>query len=260
MEHNRTDPCAICFQQALDKVATERGAELISAIEPIVWTNWDTGRASKFIGEVNDERCAEYVNRIADNYLKWHDQVRRLRIEKEAAAWQPLFVQMQKWAHGYLRRKKFPAYGNGRSSHALDCATEAAGRFLTARYPYDVDFHCWVYVLLQNTCLSYMRDQINTTSVPPHKQVELVESTQLHGARAEADEMHFVDTCQDLKRKIKMLSPDRQQFIHLFYYEAKTYAEISVIMDRPINALYKLHHDALKALGKKSGRNGDNNE
>jgi RNA polymerase sigma factor (sigma-70 family) len=260
MERNHSDLFTDCLAPVLNKVEKERGLELARTIEPIVRTNWDTGRASKFIDEVNGDQCEEYVNRVADNYLQWHEQVRRLRIEKEAGAWQGLYVQMQKWAYSYLRKKNFPACGNDRGRHALDCATEAATRFLAARYPYDVDFNCWVYVLLQKTCLNHMRRHINPTSVPVGKQVELDESTGRQGTREDEDEMQVVDTSQDLEQKVNQLSPDRQQFIRLFYYEAKSYGEIARIMDRNINSLYKLHHDALTALGKKSGRSGDNNE
>jgi RNA polymerase sigma factor (sigma-70 family) len=260
MDQNRTDPCAVYLQEALVKVATEREGELISAIEPIVWVNWETGRAGKFIGEVNAERCEEYVNRIADIYVEWHNRVCRLRIEKEAGEWKDLFTQLQKWAYAFLRKKNFPAYGRQRRQHAVDCATEAAGRLLGARFPYDVDFHCWVYVLLQKTCLNHMRRHIQPTSVPPHKQVEFEDSASFQGHAEKTDEIQRVERIQDLEQEVRKLSPDRRKFIRLFYFEARTFEEISRMMNCSINSLYKLHYDALKALGKKSGKNRQNNE
>jgi RNA polymerase sigma-70 factor, ECF subfamily len=260
MEHDRTDPCAVCLAQAVEKAAQEKEPELIKEIEPIVWQNWDSGRASKFIDEVNVERCEEYVKRIADTYLKWHNRVYRLRVEKDPAEWQDFFTQLQRWAYSFLRKKSFPAYGEGRKRHAVDCATEAAARVLSARFPYDVDFSCWAYVLLQNTCLSHMRRHIQTTSVPYHREVEFGDSTEHQASEEENDEIQQFDRAQDLEQRIKKLSSEKQRFVQLFYFEEKGYQEIAAIMGCSINALYKVHYDALKGLGRKPGKSRNSNE
>jgi RNA polymerase sigma factor (sigma-70 family) len=260
IERSRTDPLASFLEQALDKVAKERGVELAATIEAIVWANWNTGRAHKFVGVASLEGCEEYVNRIADNYLEYHNQVRQLTVDKDPAAWKPFFEQLQKWAYNYLRQRSFPGEVNERSQHAVDCAVEAAGRLLAVRYPYDAIFGCWAYILLQKTCLKHMARHINPTSVPASQEVELDETAVLHSGGGQADEMQMIDMRHDILLKIAELSPDRKEFIQCYYFEGKTFTEIGALMKRSTNSLYKLHHDALAALGKKSGRIGDNNE
>ncbi|MEM7118962.1 MAG: hypothetical protein AAF614_41475 [Chloroflexota bacterium] len=125
------------LEEALQYLAEQRSVALADAIKPILYTNLKKGRLKTFIDNPdNKNSVAAYVCRVADNYEANHAYVTAVQQERSADVWEPLYIQLQKWAYNYLKRCRFPAQATGyeRQEHALICAHEAAASLLTATF------------------------------------------------------------------------------------------------------------------------------
>lgn len=243
------------LEEALQYLAEQRGVGLADAIKPILFTNLKKGRIHNFIdGSQTENSVAAYVCRVADNYEANHAYVAAVQQARSHDVWEPLYIQLQKWAYNYLKRSRFPAQPNvhERQEHAQICAHEAAASLLTAAFPYDTEFGRWAYVLLQNMSRQYMNRQINPRSVETAVELDAWEDwlNNIIDPEGETKQQQLM-LRQDLNHALNQLSSDaRRQFIKLYYFEHLTFPEIARRLDRKENALYKLHHDALKNLRK----------
>ncbi|MEM7118963.1 MAG: sigma factor-like helix-turn-helix DNA-binding protein [Chloroflexota bacterium] len=113
-------------------------------------------------------------------------------------------------------------------------------------------------MLLQNISRQYMNRQINPKSVETAVELDARDDwlNNILDPQGETEQQQFI-LRQDLNRALMQLSSDaRRQFIQLYYFEHLTFPEIARRLDRKENALYKLHHDALKNLRKIFHENG----
>jgi RNA polymerase sigma factor (sigma-70 family) len=251
------------IEQALDLLAEQRGLALKTAVSPFIYTNLDKGRVHNYL-ERPDSSPADYVWRVADQYEQWHDYLCAVQIEKRDDVWQPLYKKLQTWAFRFLPRIGYPTYAS-RDDHiqqAHACAAKAALTLITACFPYDTNFDPWAYVILQNVTHKHMNRQIKPLLKSQQQEIELDAyddwlQNLLDPAGGESQRM--VELRADLLQAINQLSSKaRKQFILLYYFEQKSFEEIAVRMDKSLNALYKLHSDALENLRKILDENRDN--
>jgi RNA polymerase sigma factor (sigma-70 family) len=253
------------LKQALHLLTEQKGAELATAVTPIIFTNLDKGRMQTFLEKQN---CtpSDYVRRVANTYEQWHEYVQAVQIEKRTDVWQPLYEQLQKWAYSYLPRIGYPSYArrDERLQQAQTCAAEAAVTLLDAYFPYDVNFDPWACTLLQNVTRKQMNRRIRPRLEAQRQEIELdAWDNWLHNLSDPAgeDDQHLVERRVDLLKAIDQLSSEaRQQFLLLYYFEGKTFKEIAALMGKSQNALYKLHSDALDNLRKIWRQDGDKYE
>lgn len=250
-----TETVQQAIEQALELLAEQRGAELATAVTPIIFTNLDKGRLHNFLDH-QDPTPADYVCRVADKYEQWHEYVHAVQIEKRTDLWQPLYEKMQKWTFAYLPRIGYPGYAgyDDKLQQAQICAAEAAIVLLDAAFPYDVDFEPWAYVLLQNVTRKQMDRRIKPRLEAEKQEIEVdAWDDWLHNLLDPAgeNEQYLAELRADLLHSVAQLaSQARQQFILLHYFEGRTFEQIAAQMGKSPNALYKLHSDALENLRK----------
>lgn len=241
------------IEKALQEMDGETG-RVVEAVRPILAGNVKSGRIQRFVNEDPDSAAVmAYVERVARYHEACHEQVHELQVEKSAEAWEALYVLLQKWAYAFLRRRGFPARGD-RYEHAVACAGEAAATILSTRFPFDVHFQRWAYVILQNICRRHIENHWNSRDALHNSPVDLNEwddwAQNLAHPTAEED-IERIGLRHDLLEAITELASDaRAEFILLYYFHQRTFAEIAEMMGRTTNALYKLHFDALEELRK----------
>ena len=236
----------------LGELAQENPA-LARAITPIICANYQSGRFANIAKNDLAFNPAVYVDRVGKYYQECHEIVRPLQLREESA-WQPFYDTLRKWAHCALTRWHFcPGRGPDLVDHAQACATEAAIVILTKSFPYDVQFYPWTYRIVHFTCLRHINGKIVASQDANKQEVIPLDMWDdwLHNiADPKAhDNILQSEQRQDLLQAINRLASEaRKQLILLYYFEDKSFAEIAVLMNRNINALYKLHHDALADL------------
>lgn len=244
----------------LQELDGERG-DIAEAIRPILIANVEANRAQSFLGK-ESTTPADYVQRVRRYYDDWHAHIYQVQVVRSHTVWEPLYVLLQKWAYAFLRRRNFPAHGD-RYEHAIACAADAAATILDTRFPYDVHFERWAYVILQNICLRHIDRHWNSSDVLHNNPVALDEFDDwIHNLAPDdaRDDVSLAALRHDLLQAIAALGSDaRQEFLLLRYFHQRTFDEISVIMNRSKNALYKLHFDALAELRKIWDEKQDNN-
>ncbi len=245
----------LALEHALHSLAEQRGAELVTAVSPIIFTNLDKGRVQTFL-EQSDCSPIDYTWRVADIYEQWHTYLQVVQIEQRDDVWRPLYKKLQTWAFRHLPRIGYPAYAS-REDHiqqAHACAAKAAITLINAYFPYDVNFEPWAYVLLRNVTHKHMNRTLKPRLEAQKQEVELdawddwlqnLEDPTGHDAQ------RLVELRADLLRAIDQLSSEaRKQFAILYYFEYKSFEEIATQMNKSPNALYKLHADTLANLRK----------
>lgn len=260
------------LRSLLDEVLHEIDEEEIGVaartLRPILEGNLEACRIQRFLDEQEDGEALaaylrRYVHRVATHYDRWHEHVHRVQVAKATEVWEPLYVLLQKWAYAFLRRRNFAAEG-GRYEHALACAGEAAAALIDARFPYDVHFERWAYVILQNICRRYIdrhwssTDAMDRAAVPLDEWEDWTQNLADPGAERDVDR---VALRHDLLQAIEDLASDaRMELILLHYFQQLSLGEIADRMGRKRNAIYKLHFDALDNLSKIWQEKQDNNE
>lgn len=217
-------------------------------VSRILIDNWADGRIEKFFNSKTEDSVYDYACRVVKYYKKCHPFV--LKIERgHPAAWDMLLEKMSKWAFWFFRKKGLPDYLDF-VQISNDCANDAGARLINIRFPYDVHFESWACRVVQNVCLNHIRQFADKLDYADYDSDLSEIDERLHelGVQSGAES---VDKRMDLIAAIDQLSSeDRKLFILLYYFEGKSFREISVILDRTMNALYKLHFDALENLRK----------
>lgn len=222
------------------------------AVARIVRANVSSGRMATIAANDAAFTLAGYVERVARCYQEWHEKVRLLQLGDEAA-WLPLYEMMQKWAYRWLERRHFlPGRGTELYEHAITCASDAALVLLEKPFPYDVHYERWAHKILTFVCLRHLAREIRAAQGANRENLVELDAWEdwlpdiADPGRGVSD---LVGDKQTLLQAIDHLASDaRKQFIMLYYFEEKSYAEIAAIMGRKVNTLYKLHFDALDDL------------
>lgn len=240
------------IEQALHELAERVEPDLSRSVTRIVWANYDQGRIHQFLSNGNAENVCAYIDLVLTHYDEQHEYVQRLQEAKDTDLWQALFQRLQKYAYRMLSKFGF-LEPRQRFEHALQCATDASLVIADRRFPFDTQFDAWVYMILFNTCRNHVRNETRGRSVPPGAQVSLdaydgwLQNLEDPGS----EQMHRrFEQRYDLLDQIERLGDAQREFVLLYYFEQKSYAEVGQIMGKKTNTLYKLNFDALDSLRK----------
>jgi RNA polymerase sigma factor (sigma-70 family) len=240
------------IERAIREARDRLEPQLIQAIAPIVWANYDRGRVHRFLANGDVAGIDDYIDVVAAHFREQHDYVRRVQIETDPELWDILFQQLQRRAYGILTKDAF-LEPRERYEHALQCATDASLVIADRHFPYDASFEAWAYVVLRYTCKNHMRKHRGGRSVPRRAQVSLdAHDGWLHNlSDPGAEQMHRrLEQRHDLLQQVERLGDAQRRFVLLYYFEQKSYAEVADILKKNKNALYKLNFDALDNLRK----------
>ena len=116
---------------------------------------------------------------------------------------------------------------------AKDAVSQIFEHLITEIPKFEIqNFKSWLYVVTKNFCLMEIRKQKSFKNRFEKYSVEQnMESTEiLHPL----DEGHDSLLEENLKRCIERLKKEQQQCIRLFYYEEKSYKEVSEELDIPL--------------------------
>lgn len=249
------EPLQHQLEQALERLAKQRGDDLARQIKPILLANLDRGRIQRFL-EGNPAQVDLYVWRVADGFSKLHAYLHQLQTEQDSEAWSPLYERMQKWAYNFFLRKNFAADDNTREI-AIECATEASIHLLNSHFPYDTDFDPWAHILVQNICRKFINKSLKKSIVPQDKQVELEDDlADLSDLTLEV-QMLMTERSAELEAALEQLSEARRDVIRMLYFEGLELEEIAQKLGKSVGAVYSLHFNALEDLRKILGTNRD---
>jgi RNA polymerase sigma factor (sigma-70 family) len=216
------------------------GEELVC----ILRANVVEGRIKKFFDSETEDTLADYVERVIFYYKANYRYVSRLQLE-DIDAWRELLEKLGKWAYSFLKKKGVPIQAD-LYQIATDCANEAGARLAKIQFPYDVNYDSWACRVTQYVCYSYIRR--NTEKVK-YVDLDITEAAEWLQALSKPDYTNRADKRMDLQSAIGCLnSEDRKRIIELYYFEGRSLSEIAEILERSMNATYKLHFDALENL------------
>jgi RNA polymerase sigma-70 factor (ECF subfamily) len=244
------------IEKALESLVKEGHEKVVNQIRPILFANLDRGRIHGFT-EDEIERVQEYVNRVFQTYSDLNLYIRSIQIERSTIAWTPLFKKMQTWAYHFFLGKNFYP-GEATQEIASGCATEAAINLLNAYFPYDADFEPWVCIIVQNTCLKWIKKETAKSVVPLQKIIEIDETLDNLEDPTLLEERYQVDLVGELLEAVAKLSNERRQVIELFYLNDLSSEEIAKKMGKSVGAIYNLKFNALNDLRKILDKKKDN--
>jgi RNA polymerase sigma factor (sigma-70 family) len=241
------------IERSLKVLSEQRGDEIPIRIRSILYTNLDRGRMQDFLeGEI--DRVRDYVWRVADKYVSLSPYVNSLQNEGSTTAWEPLIIQLQKWAYHFLSND---IVDTPPMENAQECANESAATILGAYFPYDTDFEPWAHVVVKNVCSKFVRKAMKKSSVPQQSIIHIDDILDtLKDPQFEQQERQK-DLQDRLFEAIAQLSDGRRQVIELKYLEEYSLEEISQKMGKSANAIYCLHFRALEDLRKILSKNED---
>jgi len=253
------------IESAIQSLKESLGHDVVTTIAPIIATNLSRGRVQRYLAKKSGANPEDYVKRVVDHYERQREYVTAVQVTKSDEIWQPLYEQLQKWAYHYLRRRRFPHEGRSseRFEHAVTCATETAGVLIKAHFPYDINFDPWAAVVLQHVCQKHIKKFSNPSRYPEEGLVALDAWDEWLANIPDLDSLegqHQAELRCDLLNAIEQMTETKKQFILLCYFDNKTFKEISVLLDKRVNALYKVHFDALIELRKILNGNWDKYE
>jgi RNA polymerase sigma factor (sigma-70 family) len=108
---------------------------------------------------------------------------------------------------------------------AKDCVQQIFLKIINELHKYKVEyFKSWMYMIAKNHCLMRLRDKGKLTAELNENMAKLPEETEDKMANMEQDML-----IRKMLECIKLLSPDQQQCVRLFYLEKKSYAAIAGI-------------------------------
>lgn len=218
----------------------EMGEELVC----VVLANVMEGRVKKFFESETEDTLADYIQRVVFYYKENHEFTSRLACE-DREAWEELLEKLRKWAYSFLKKKGVPVQAD-LNQIAHDCANEAGARLGKIRFPYDASYDSWACRVTQNVCYSHIRRNADKVK---YVELDVAEAAEWLQALGKPDYTNQADKRMDLQQAINHLhSEDRKHIIVLYYFEGRSLSEIATILDRSMNATYKLHFDALENL------------
>lgn len=108
---------------------------------------------------------------------------------------------------------------------ARDCVQHVFFKVINELHKYKVDyFKSWIYMIAKNHCLMKLRDQKVTLTELNDK---MVATDKNYFDKKEV--MEKEQLLKQLQEAIRLLNPEQQQCVNLFYLEKKSYAEVADI-------------------------------
>lgn len=124
---------------------------------------------------------------------------------------------------------------------ADDLAQEAFVRLWRALPRYDgrASFSTWLYVIARNACLSELRKRRLRPTAPLDHVAE---------PRGENGEGQLVDLRLDCEALVEALPEPQRRVVRLFYLEERSYEQVALALDMPLNTVRSHLHRARKRL------------
>lgn len=237
------------LSQALIEFASENGEELANKIRDVAFKNLDHGRYHRFLLENGQASQLAYVRHIAACYEAQHPYVCQVQQIKSEEVWQPLYTKLQLWSYNYLLRCNFTPSRRTYET-ALDYAGWASESILQAHFPYDTTFDPWAHTLAINVCRNRIRVATQKSKIPDAMVVSLEALLFEPPTAPEFDRETIHMLRVELPSALETLTARRKSLINLHYFEGLSLPEIAKELDISLNAVHKLHFDALGALRK----------
>jgi RNA polymerase sigma-70 factor, ECF subfamily len=128
------------------------------------------------------------------------------------------------------------------SADAEDLAQEAFVRLWRALPLYDgrASFSTWLYVIARNACLSELRRRGSRPTSPLDDDAADPAAAMASASRA--------DLRLDCETLVDMLDEPQRRIVRLFYLEERSYEQVAVMLDMPVNTVRSHLHRARKRL------------
>jgi RNA polymerase sigma-70 factor (ECF subfamily) len=111
-------------------------------------------------------------------------------------------------------------------------------------YNLNYSFSTWLYRIARNKALRHIeKNKKNITNYD----FESVEHTTLMSAHEEVTQN---ENREHIQMIIRSLKPEYQEVLNLYYWNGKSYSEISDIIDRPVNTVRTLLHRSKESIRK----------
>jgi RNA polymerase sigma-70 factor (ECF subfamily) len=129
---------------------------------------------------------------------------------------------------------------------ADDLAQEAFVRLWRALPRYDgrASFSTWLYVIARNACLNEVRRR----RLRPTEALDNVAEPRAQGGAA-----HATDLRLDCEALVEALPEPQRRVVRLFYLEERSYEQVAVALDMPLNTVRSHLHRARKRLAVLTG-------
>jgi RNA polymerase sigma factor (sigma-70 family) len=234
----------------------EEEPEIGATVGSILLENWSDGRIEKFFNSKTEDSVGDYADRVVKYYKKCHWAVYKVETG-DAEAWGYILDKLRRWAYSFIKKKSLPFHVD-LYQVATDCAHDAGARLMNIRFPFDVHYESWACRVVQNICYNYIRQHADKVEYVDLDS-DLSETVEWLRDMNLPDGLDRAEKRMDLMEAVSQLnSEDRRRFIILYYFQGKSFKQISQILDRTPNAIYKLHFDSLENLRKIFSANGDN--
>ena len=241
------------LEEALDRLAEERGPLYARRIALIVWPNFSRGRVDYALEAERVANEEEYVRLVSKGYDTHHPYVEEVQQEKADETWLLLYELLQRWAFNIFLRWTPETPRREMLESTVACASLAGGEIVNSHFPYDTEFRRWAYVILQNVIRNYIGDRANAKTVPPHEEVPVdayvgwLENLRDPQSMSDRNRREWAEV---LMQGIARLAPDYQEFIILYYIDGLSFSQLSEKLGVSVDTLYVRHFRALKKLGK----------
>lgn len=232
------------LQQAITYMAQPLNSPHIEKIREIIYRNFELGRVQKYLQTNMTATPQKYVERVCHYYQHYHLYISDLQITHQFHVWEQLRQKIIGWKNRFYPHKQVLFD---------DIVQEVCRKISQAIFPYDTDFEPWAYIILRNTIYSYYEaDTLNLIGYEEEIEPLLYKTDlQLKDLVQSPEEVMLeFENITELHQALNNLPEKQRQFIELYYLEEKTFPEIATLLNIKINALYKLHFDALANLRK----------
>lgn len=236
------------IEQALKILTEQNGGDWAIKVRPILYSNLDRGRVHTFV-ENDISRVPEYVQRVVENYKSLSGVLHQLQIERVNSVWEPLLKQMEKWSYWFLLKKGYDE-SIATLENARECASEAAGKLLGAHFPYDTDVDPWARVIVQNTCMKFMRKSFRDVPVAEESYDSLESALNKLSASTALEGTHQNDLEGVLSDAVDQLPSPRREVIVMKYFEGQSPTEIATKLGKTVRAIHSLQFHAIRDLRK----------
>lgn len=125
---------------------------------------------------------------------------------------------------------------------AQDAFIRAFDRLET--YNSNYSFSTWLYKIARNLALRYLE---NSTKLAPTFDTNMIETPTTESAQ---DSFQKDEQTASIQKAIASLKPEYQEVINLYYWNGKSYEEISEILDCPVNTVRTWLHRSKESIRK----------
>ena len=206
--------------------------------------NLKNGRGNFFLENIPNASPQDYVFHVVETYERLSPYVQGVQIERSPDIWIELYETLQKFAYNFLVKKGL--YSGKSTFHlGIDCATDAAIAILDARFPYDTDFDPWIYNFVKFACLKRIQQGVKRSN---NMKEVIYQDVVLDEFSAPVLNNQRRDIIIDAINAYLQLSENRQEVLRLRYEKGLSSKEIAIQMGKSVNAIDKLHFDAIRQL------------